>query len=413
MTPASVARPAAVASTRPRYLALCARHTEPLVAAELLSLPEVAEVEVRTGAVSFSGPLGALYRANLYSRCASRILRVLGDYPCEGPADLYDAVRRLPWEEFVSVDGTLAVSAMGEAPGLANSMFTALKTKDAVVDRFRERQGRRPDVDPQRPDVRVNVQLYEATRGHRCLVSLDSSDPPLYQRGYRQQGGLAPLKETLAAAIVAQTGEEALGATPMSEAVHTAPPHAQRPVTVVDLCCGSGTLLSEAGLSMLRMAPGLSRNFGFMRWRDFDGVLWRRLQAEARSQIRPAKDVFLFGSDVDPRALRTASQNLQAAGLGRLSRLARCDLRDAEPPSQQPGIVLCNPPYGERMGDERELIELYRSLGDTLKRRFVGYRAYVYTANLHLARQIGLRPSARHVLWNGMLEGRLLRFDLY
>ena len=233
--------------------------------------------------------------------------------------------------------------------------------------------------------------------------------------GLRAQppGPLAAGRPTLAAAIVAQTGEEALGATPMSEAVHTAPPHAQRPATVVDLCCGSGTLLSEAGLSMLRMAPGLSRNFGFMRWRDFDGVLWRRLQAEARSQIRPAKDVFLFGSDIDPRALRTASQNLQAAGLGRLSRLARCDLRDAEPPSQQPGIVLCNPPYGERMGDERELIELYRALGDTLKRRFVGYRAYVYTANLHLARQIGLRPSARHVLWNGMLEGRLLRFDLY
>ena len=150
-----------------------------------------------------------------------------------------------------------------------------------------------------------------------------------------------------------------------------------------------------------------------MHWRDFDSGLWRKLQMEARQKIRPASEVFLFGSDVDPRALRSASQNLQAAGLYRYSRLTRCDLRDAEPPTNQPGIVLCNPPYGERMGDERELIELYRALGDTLKRRFVGYRAYVYTANLQLARQIGLRPSARHVLWNGMLEGRLLRFDLY
>jgi len=322
-------------------------------------------------------------------------------------------VRTLPWEEFVTTDGTLAVSAMGEAPGLSNSMFTALKTKDAVVDRFRDRLGRRPDVDPQRPDLRINVQLYEGPRGPRFMVSLDSSDPPLYQRGYRQQGGPAPLKETLAAAIIAQSGEPVLGAAPIAEAVHTAPPHQQRSTAVVDLCCGSGTLLSEAGLSMLRMAPGLSRDFGFMHWRDFDSGLWRKLQMEARQKIRPASEVFLFGSDIDPRALRSASQNLQAAGLYRYSRLTRCDLMDAEPPTNQPGIVLCNPPYGERMGDERELIELYRALGDTLKRRFVGYRAYVYTANLQLARQIGLRPSARHVLWNGMLEGRLLRFDLY
>ena len=413
MTSASVSRSAAVSSTRPRYLALCARHTEPLVAAELIALPEVADVEVRSGAVAFAGPRAALYRANLYSRCASRILRVLGDYSCGGPADLYEAVRTLPWEEFVTTDGTLAVSAMGEAPGLSNSMFTALKTKDAVVDRFRDRLGRRPDVDPQRPDLRINVQLYEGPRGPRCMVSLDSSDPPLYQRGYRQQGGPAPLKETLAAAIIAQSGEPVLGAAPIAEAVHTAPPHQQRSTAIVDLCCGSGTLLSEAGLSMLRMAPGLSRDFGFMHWRDFDSGLWRKLQMEARQKIRPASEVFLFGSDIDPRALRSASQNLQAAGLYRYSRLTRCDLIDAEPPTNQPGIVLCNPPYGERMGDERELVELYRALGDTLKRRFVGYRAYVYTANLQLARQIGLRPSARHVLWNGMLEGRLLRFDLY
>ena len=373
----------------------------------------------RTGEVAvpaytaFSGPRAALYRANLYSRCASRVLRVLGDYPCGSPTDLYEAVRALPWEDFVTPEGTLAVSAIGEAPGLSNSMFTALKTKDAVVDRFRDRLGRRPDVDPQRPDLRINVQLYDGGKGPRCLLSLDSSDPPLYQRGYRQQGGPAPLKETLAAAIIAQTGEPALGSAPIAEAVHTALPNQQRPSAIVDLCCGSGTLLTEAGLSMLRVAPGLGRSFGFTRWRDFDAGLWRTLLAEAKAKVRSASEVFLYGSDIDPRALRSASQNLQSAGLYRYARLSRCDLRTAEPPSGQPGIVLCNPPYGERMGDERDLIDLYRGLGDTLKRRFSGYRAYVYTANLALARQIGLRPSARHVLWNGVLEGRLLRFDLY
>ena len=418
MTGAHIARPVPVAASRPRYLALCARNTEPLVAAELVALPDVTDVEVRQGAVSFSGPRAALYRANLYSRCASRILQVLGDYPCEGPADLYDAVRRLPWEEFIDPSGTMAVSAMGEGPGLANSMFTALKTKDAVVDRFRDRVGRRPDIDTQQPDLRINVQLYSGARGTRRMSGADASDPPLFQRGYRQQGGLAPLKETLAAAIVAQTGEPALGATPISEAVHTTPAHQPRPAeprpsTIVDLCCGSGTLLTEAGLSVLRVAPGLSRRFGFMRWRDFDPLLFRKLEQEAKAKQRAAAGVFLYGSDIDPRAVRMAGQNLAAAGLGRQSRLIRADLRSVEPPPAQPGIVLCNPPYGERMGDEHELIDLYRALGDTLKRRFVGYRAYVYTANLQLARQIGLRPSARHVLWNGMLEGRLLRFDLY
>ncbi len=418
MTQAHIARSSPLTASRPRYLALCARHTEPLVAAELIALPDVADVEVRTGAVAFSGPRAALYRANLYSRCASRILRVLGDYACGGPTDLYDAVRSLPWEDFVEPTGTLAVSAMGEAPGLSNSMFTALKTKDAVVDRFRDRLGQRPDIDTQRPDLRINIQLYPGSRGPRMLVGVDSSDPPLFQRGYRQQGGQAPLKETLAAAIVAQTGEPALGAEPISEAVHTLPAHQPRPAqlrptTIVDLCCGSGTLLTEAGLSVLRVAPGLSRSFGFARWRDFDPGLWRKLQAEAKAKLRTTSEVFLYGSDIDPRAVRMASQNLAAAGLSRFAQLARGDLRVAVPPSQSPGIVLCNPPYGERMGDEHELVDLYRALGDTLKRRFVGYRAYVYTANLQLARQIGLRPSARHLLWNGMLEGRLLRFDLY
>ena len=154
MTQAHIARSSPLTASRPRYLALCARHTEPLVAAELIALPDVADVEVRTGSVAFSGPRAALYRANLYSRCASRILRVLGDYACGGPTDLYDAVRSLPWEDFVEPTGTLAVSAMGEAPGLSNSMFTALKTKDAVVDRFRDRLGQRPDIDTQRPELK-------------------------------------------------------------------------------------------------------------------------------------------------------------------------------------------------------------------------------------------------------------------
>lgn len=426
------------APSAPRYLALCARHTEPLVAAELSALPDVRDVVVGFGQVSFSGPKAALYQANLHLRCASRVLVQLADVPCGGPDDLYAAARRLPWEDFLPADGTLAVSAHGVLPGLSNSMFTALKTKDAVVDRFRERSGRRPDVDPARPQLRINVQLYRSDGPDgppRALISLDSSDPPLHQRGYRHEVGAAPLKETLAASIVALTDELGVGAHRSAEAVHAlapgtsappAPPAAGRPRSgpgirpIVDLCCGSGTLLCEAGLVALRVAPGLSRRFGFQRWRDFDGGLWQGLCDQARAAVRTPRGRFLFGSDLDHRAVQAARRNLGSAGLGDCSQVRVQDLGDASPPpiavDNEPGsrgVVICNPPYGERLGDETELIPLYRALGDALKRRFMGYTAYVFTASLVLARQLGLRPSARHVLYNGPLEGRLLRFELY
>lgn len=403
-----------LALTTPRYLALCGHNTEPLVAAELRALPEVTGVELGSGSVTFSGPPAALYRANLHLRCASRVLQLLGDFGCAGADELYESARRIAWEEFLRPEATLAVSARGQGPGLDNSMYAALRVKDAVCDRFRERFGVRPDVDVQQPMVRINVQLYGGPAGEpRCALSLDSSDPPLHRRGYRHDGGEAPLKETLAAAILAHTGypDGCSGAAPAEAAAGVAGGPELPPL--VDLCCGSGTLLCEGGLRALRVAPGLSRRFGFMTWRSFDSALWQRLCEEARGQQRRVAEPFLFGADLDGRALAAAQRSLEAAGLMPHSRLACGDLRDAEPPPGGPGIVVCNPPYGERLGDSAQLVELYRGLGDTLKRRFAGYTAYVFTANLSLGRQIGLRPSARHVLYNANLEGRLLQFKLY
>lgn len=411
----------------PRYLALCARHTEPLVAAELRTLPEVTEVELGSGMVAFAGPPAALYRANLHLRCASRVLQLLGDFACAGADDLYAAARLIPWEEFLRPDGTLAVSAHGLLPGIDNSMYAALRVKDAVCDRFRDRYGVRPDVDVKQPMVRINVQLYDGGGARaeepgrpgshaepRCALSIDSSDPPLHRRGYRHSGGEAPLKETLAAAILALTGyPESVVAAAEAPSTESAESASCELPPLVDLCCGSGTLLCEGGWRALRVAPGLSRRFGFMTWRDFDAALWQRLSQEARAQQRRVAEPFLYGADLDGRALEAAQRSLAAAGLLPYSRLARGDLRDAEPPPGRSGIVVCNPPYGERLGDEAELVELYRGLGDTLKRRFAGYTAYVFTANLALGRQIGLRPSARHTLYNANLEGRLLQFKLY
>lgn len=422
--PAGTARP--LTQAVPRYLALCAHQTEPLVAAELRALPEVTDVREGLGQVAFAGPPAALYRANLYLRCASRVVQLLSDTPCAGADELYAAARALPWEEFMQPGGTLAVSARGLLPGIDNSMYAALRVKDAVCDRFRDRYGVRPGVDVRQPQVRINVQLYDGgdargagRAGHyqavqpRCALSLDSSDPALHQRGYRQGGGGAPLKETLAAAIIALTGYPELVASG-GEPASSAPTGAAAELPpLVDLCCGSGTLLCEGGLRALGIAPGLTRQFGFMTWRDFDGALWQRLLGEARQQQRAAAGPFLFGADLDGKVLHTAQRSLEGAGLMRYARLACGDLRDAEPPPGPAGVVVCNPPYGERLGQEAELVELYRGLGDTLKRRFVGYTAYVFTANLALGRQIGLRPSARHVLYNSNLEGRLLQFKLY
>ena len=419
--PARRAQP--VMPQAPRYLALCARHTEPLVAAELRALPEVADVETFAGSVSFTGPQAVLYRANLQLRCASRVLQVLSDTPCAGPDDLYAAALAVAWEEFIRPDGTLAVSAHGLLPGIDNSMFAALRVKDAVCDRFRDRFGVRPDIDVQKPMVRINVQLYEAAPGDggraepRCSLALDSSDPPLHRRGYRHSGGEAPLKETLAAAIVALTGYPDL--SPDASGAAAGEPgggevlRAGELPPLVDLCCGSGTLLCEGGLRALQVAPGLSRRFGFMSWRDYDPTLWQNLSEQARAGARTAAGPFLYGADLDGAALQTAQRSLEAAGLLAQARLTCGDLRDAGPPPGPKGIVVCNPPYGERLGNEAELVELYRGLGDTLKQRFAGYTAYVFTANLALGRQIGLRPSARHVLYNGNLEGRLLQFKLY
>jgi putative N6-adenine-specific DNA methylase len=255
-----------------------------MVAAELRALPDVTDVEIGAGVVAFAGPRSALYQANLQLRTASRVLLRLADAPCRGPDDLYAAAYALPWEDFLRPEGTLAVAAHGMGPGISNSMFAALRVKDAVVDRFRARFGVRPNIDVEQPDIRINVQLYQGcdARGRtepRCVLSLDSSDPPLHQRGYRRAATAAPMKETLAAAIISTALSRSRSDETGSDEIFP----------IVDLCCGSGTLLIEAGLHALRRAPGLRRLFGCMRWRDFDRLLWQRLVRESqRAERSPA-----------------------------------------------------------------------------------------------------------------------------
>ncbi len=371
------------------FFATTAKGVEEVLAREMIGLG-LEGVTVEKGGVRFTGDLGACYRANLWLRTASRILVPLAEFPCDSPQGLYDGVRALPWDRYLTPDTTLAVECVLRDSALTHSGFVALKTKDAIVDTLRDRFGRRPNVNPKDPDLLVNVHLAR----NRCTVSLDSSGFGLDRRGYRTEAGEAPLRETLAAALVFLTGWD--GTVPL-----------------VDPLCGSGTILIEAALMAMNRAPGLVRErFGFQRWPTFDAPRWRRLLDEARQAERTTLAAPLVGYDRLEDVLVVARNNSRRAGVERFISFTEGDVRDLVPPPA-PGVLLTNPPYGKRLGDEEQLKPFYGQIGDVFKQRCAGYTAWLFTGGLDLAKSVGLKASRRIVLYNGPLECRLLRYDLY
>jgi 23S rRNA (guanine2445-N2)-methyltransferase / 23S rRNA (guanine2069-N7)-methyltransferase len=419
------------------FFATCPRNTEGLLADELRALGAADARETRSGA-AFSGPLSLAYLACLWSRIASRVLMQLGSFPVAAVDELYEAIYSMPWEDHLTVDGTLAVEATStirQGPLAAvNTHFVEQRVKDAVVDRFRARMGRRPGVDLARPDVRIGVHLAP----DETAVSLDLSGEGLHRRGYRLEGGEAPLKENLAAAILMRAGWPAIAA------------HGG---ALVDPMCGSGTLLIEGALIAADIAPGILREYyGFLGWKGFDAALWKRLLDEAgeRRRVGLARLPPIFGSDSDARALGSARANARRAGLAGRIDFAVADLRvlvaprnggrrpaggggggaslvAAAPekgsvtaggeageaaPSVPPGLVVTNPPYGKRLGEVAELVGLYETLGEKLKQSFSGWEAAVFTANPELSAHLGLRARRVNVLFNGPLEAKLLLFTI-
>lgn len=364
------------------------RGAEEIAAAELRELG-IAGAQVSRGGVAFAADRTGLYKANLWLRTASRVLVQLAVFPCTTPAELYGGVHALDWTRLITPAMTLAVDCSLRDSALTHSGFVALKTKDAIVDRIREACGSRPNVDTASPDVRINVHLHKNV----CTVSLDSSGDPLDRRGYRLERNEAPLRETLAAAVVALTGWD--GSTPLA-----------------DPMCGSGTIPIEAALLAGRVAPGLQRSFGFQRWLDYDERLWERLLSEAGDGIRRLPLGLVAGCDQDSRAIKLAARNAAKAGFEGQLHFFHAAL-DAFQPEGDRGVVIINPPYGKRLGDEEELRELYCQIGDIMKKRCRGWTGYVLTGNLELAKYIGLKASRRHVLFNGAIECRLLKYDLY
>jgi putative N6-adenine-specific DNA methylase len=317
------------------------------------------------------------------------VLVQLKVFPCSSPEELYAGVYSIDWTGLLTPSMTLAVDCNLRDSHLKHSGFVALKTKDAIVDRIRESCGERPNVDTAAPDVRINVHLLKNV----CTVSLDSSGDPLDRRGYRLERNEAPLRETLAAAVVVLTGWD--GSVPL-----------------VDPMCGSGTIPIEAALLAGGVAPGLQRAFGFERWLDFDSGLWRKLLREAESSAGRLPVGLVTGYDRDSRALKLASRNASKAGFEGQLHFFHAEL-EAFNPEGGAGVVIINPPYGKRLGADDDLRELYCRIGDILKQRCRGWTGYVLTGNLELAKYIGLKASRRHVLFNGAIECRLLKYELY
>jgi putative N6-adenine-specific DNA methylase len=375
--------------TMNRYFATVARGLEELALQELSELG-AKDAEIGFCGVSFQGDRELLYRVNLWARLPFRILVKLGDFPSGDDRELYQSVQAIDWSQYLDPRLTMAVTVTGKNDTLNHSHLTAVQIKRAITNQQMANFGDRSNVDTDAPDIRINVHIDDDT----CTVSLDSSGNSLHRRGYRAAVGNAPLKESLAAALVKLSGW-----TP--------------DLAFYDPLCGSGTLPLEAAMQAVNLAPGLFReSFGFERWLDFDRALFDKLLQEAEGAERKDLALKISGSDRDEDVLRQAQSNAHRSGIDRYVDLQVAELAEVEAPAAT-GILLCNPPYGERLGRDRDLGAFYKLLGDVLKQRFKGWNAYVLSGNKELAKSIGLRSAQRIPVYNGNILCQLMKYEMY
>ncbi|TAL74597.1 MAG: bifunctional 23S rRNA (guanine(2069)-N(7))-methyltransferase RlmK/23S rRNA (guanine(2445)-N(2))-methyltransferase RlmL [Rhodanobacter sp.] len=376
-----------------QWFASCPKGLEYLLRDELAALGAQGVHEALAG-VHFEGPLETAYRACLWSRLASRVLLPLAEFDAADDEALYAGVGAIDWSAHLAAHATLAVDAHTAQSQLTHSQFIAQRVKDAVVDQFRQRVGTRPDVDTDEPDVRLNLYL----KRNRATLSLDLAGTPLHRRGWRKQQGEAPLKENLAAAILLRARWPEIYAAGGA---------------VLDPMCGSGTLLIEAALMAADAAPGLHRDYyGFLGWQQHDVALWQHVLDAARQRAEAGLKTLracFFGSDLDPRMVQVAKRNAQDAGVAGFFTLEK---RDAAlitpPPGSATGLVVTNPPYGERLGEHAQMPALYHALGDRLRTQFRGWQFAVLAGDAELGRAMRLHAEKKYALYNGALEVQLL-----
>ena len=381
-----------------QYLATSPAGVGVYLAQELLSFGAEEVVERPVG-VSFTGTLALAYRVCLWSRLANRVILQLGTYDVRSTADIYEAVNGLDWVAHIRESGSLMVDFSGRSEAIRNAQFGAQKVKDAIVDRYRQAGRSRPSVDLREPDVRVTAKLAKG----QLTLGIDLSGDSLHQRGYRLDGGLAPLKENIAAA--------ALWAADW-------PARSRRGEALIDPMCGSGTLLLEGALMALNRAPGLLRQrFGFQGWRGHDEAQWQAVRADALEQSTQSRaaDIEIRGYDADISAVRRATDNIVRLGLESTVRIRCKSLSALTRPTHRElatGLLVMNPPWGERMGDASSLRHLYHSIGESISREFTDWTAAILTSDVSLGKAIGLRAHKRHRFQNGRLELHCLQFSL-
>ena len=383
------------------YFCPCPRGMEAALAEELLEIAQQYSPTLKVhnqvpGGVHCSGTLVDSYRINLHSRIASRVLMRMGQRSYLNENDIYDLVLEQPWEDWFGVHHTIRVDVTAVKSPLKSLEFTTLKIKDAVCDRFRDQFGKRPSVDTREPDMRIVGFLDQ----RNFIIYLDTSGEALFKRGWREETGDAPLRENLAAGMLRVSG--------------------WKPgVPLFDPMCGSGTILIEAAQMVQGIPPGARRRFAFEKFADFDREAWQEMKAAIKANPLPSEPT-IFGSDISGDMVAMTRHNLKIAGVLFEVPLKQIEAQHVSPPTSQPGILLTNPPYGERIGvrgdstmpQDEMAVSFYSALGTTLKQRFAGWTAFLFTADLGLPKLLRLKESRKTPFFNGALECRLFRFDM-
>jgi putative N6-adenine-specific DNA methylase len=372
-----------------KFFATCPRGLEDLLGEELTAAG-AQELRSLPGGVAFRGDWAVCYRANLHSRLATRILWLLSRAPYEREEDIYRQAQNLAWERHFDVFRTFRVQTTAIRSPLKSLNFVTLRVKDAICDRFRAHGGERPSVNTRAPDVSVQVFL----SGRECSLYLDTSGVPLWQRGLRHANVEAPLKENLAAGILKRIGW-------------------QPGVPLLDPMCGGGTFVLEAACMALERAPGLERvRFGFETLKSYQRDVWLAMRNAALAQVKETSFLHIWASDVDERAVRATKRNLQEAGLGGAVKVEERDFLDIQEAPAPSGVLVANPPYGERIGELDRLAELYPAMSAVLKRHFAGWNACIFTADERFPKLLRLQPRRKTPLFNGALECRLYEIPI-
>ena len=357
----------------------------------VLELAELGATDITPSyrGIYFNADAAVLFRVNYRTRLITRVLAPLLTFDCHSDKYLYQTARDIEWTDFLTPDSTFAVFATVSGSNINHSKFAALRLKDAIVDQFRDATGKRPSIDTRKPDVWLNLRI----KNDQAVISLDTSGGSLHRRGYRTASVEAPMQETVAAAAIRFSGWD--GETPL-----------------YDPMCGSGTLLCEALMHHARIPAGYLRpSFGFERLPDFDQSVWKREKEAADSTIREIPARLITGSDIDPDAVVATRKNLGALPGGELVRTRVADFRKLD--KIQDATIICNPPYGLRMGRSENMANFYKSLGDFLKQRCTDSTAYIYFGKREWIKKLGLRTSWKKPLVNGALDGRLVKVEVY